>query len=403
MDLEQPKPGGESSTIPVLAYTTAATALADIVHVVEELKQSSQEAEPDAGRIHRNLLVLRLRFEDFTVAAQALITNLEAGAGLAAPEIKSLVCRAERFLSEFVMAADHVQQSLGDIEAAGFHRLLQAVAQRGVRDGMDETPETIAAVCGSWHSHWNHVCGWFLSQPGHPSNAETLRERIRSSIPALLRVVTSINDRQIYRIDRSNDFRVLARWFAEAESDDEAHRVWRALFGFCSARHFIINDATLDDYEARHVSANMSWLDAPPLRVPMRLREHASNTPTMISRLVDRSAEKEKLAAATREEAARILNAQVRFGTGRRMRLSELEYLEADEFDLFLNLLAEAVSARVSALDAVEILSSDGNLKIKLEPTGDQREALILTTEGTFSGPDHWITVEPISSEEVLA
>src|SRR5580765_4071756 len=98
MDLEQPKPGGDSSTIPVFAYTTAATALADVVHVLEELKQSAQEAEPDAGRIHRNLLVLRLRFEDFTAVAQALITNLEAAAALAAPEIKSWVRRAERFL-----------------------------------------------------------------------------------------------------------------------------------------------------------------------------------------------------------------------------------------------------------------------------------------------------------------
>src|SRR5207247_1336027 len=91
-----------------------------------------------------------------------------------------------------------------------------------------------------------------------------------------------------------------------------------------------------------------------------------------------------------------------RFGTGRRMRLSELEHLETGEFEMFLELLGEAISARVFSTEAVEILSGDGSLKVRLEPTGDGREAMILTAEGMFSGPDHWISIEPISTAEML-
>jgi hypothetical protein len=75
------------------------------------------------------------------------------------------------------------------------------------------------------------------------------------------------------------------------------------------------------------------------------------------------------------------------------MRLSDIEQLETGEFDLFLDLLAEAVSASGFEDDASEILSNDGSLRLKLEPTADGRVAVIHTPEGIFSGPDHWISV----------
>ena len=48
-----------------------------------------------------------------------------------------------------------------------------------------------------------------------------------------------------------------------------------------------------------------------------------------------------------------------------------------------------------------EILSNDGSLKVKLEPTRDGETAVIHTSDGIFSGPDHWITVERNVTEEV--
>jgi uncharacterized protein (TIGR02677 family) len=141
-------------------------------------------------------------------------------------------------------------------------------------------------------------------------------------------------------------------------------------------------------------------MEAPPFRIPDQIRDFGLHSRIgMWSRIIDRTEEKEKLAAATREEALRILDAQRRFGTGRRMRLSELDHLESAEFDLFLDLLSEAVSARVFATEPVEILSADGCLRVSLEPTGDGSEALILTTEGVFSGPDYWIGIEHVADE----
>jgi len=119
-----------------------------------------------------------------------------------------------------------------------------------------------------------------------------------------------------------------------------------------------------------------------------------------LSRIIDRSAEKEKLAVSSREEAERLLNAQRRFCNSGRVRLSDLQYLETNEFDLLLDLLGEAMSSRVDSTEPVEVLFADGYLRIKLEPAGDHREAAIRTSEGMLRGPDQWMSIERISNSE---
>ena len=221
-------------------------------------------------------------------------------------------------------------------------------------------------------------------------------------MPALLNIITSINDRLITRIDRSNDLRVLARWFMEAPSEADAHRLWRAAFGLGPSRHLLINDSTLDHHETQNVLPDTSWLDAPPLNLSSRLRGTSSPwRGGRLTRIIDRAAEKQKLAAATHEEALRILRAQNRFVTGNRIRLSDLGQLESDELDVLLEFLGEEIAGADFQDDSNEIVSSDGSLRVKLEPTCDGQTAVIQTSDGMFSGPDHWITVERNVTEDV--
>jgi hypothetical protein len=84
------------------------------------------------------------------------------------------------------------------------------------------------------------------------------------------------------------------------------------------------------------------------------------------------------------------------------MRLSQLEHLDPREFELFLDLLSEAVAARVNSSEPVEILSANGSLKVRLELADDGADASIATTEGILSGPDHWISIERVSDEVLL-
>jgi uncharacterized protein (TIGR02677 family) len=279
-------------------------------------------------------------------------------------------------------------------------RLILVVVRRNIDDRREFSPKALANASGEWRLRWERFRNWFISLPNRPSGAVLLRERLRTSLPALLRMSAGIHVEGFGRIDRSRDFRILAKWFAEAASDAEAHVLWRAAFGLSSARHLTIDDATLGEREAQDIPANTSWRDAPPLRMAAGGYRSASHTEGL-SRIIDRSAEKERLAAAIRDDAQQLLNAQHSFGDGNRIRLSDLEHLTAGKFEWILDVLGEAVSTRTSAADTVEILTGDGCLRVRLEPTGDDRMASISTADGVFSGPDQWILIEQVASPDL--
>ncbi len=86
--------------------------------------------------------------------------------------------------------------------------------------------------------------------------------------------IAAVNERRSGRSDRSADFRVLAQWFADCGSDDDAHRLARAAFALNPARHFSLDVQTEED-----VPASTSWLDAPPLTINPRLREYGEAAP----------------------------------------------------------------------------------------------------------------------------
>jgi uncharacterized protein (TIGR02677 family) len=368
------------------------TALAQIRYVLQQLEETPPADEFEVVKFRARVLMLEAQFEDLTASVQTLIRTLETAIEqplFDAAEAQHLIGYAERFAGNLLISGDSIAKSIRNVEAAGLERMLYAAVDKN------------AGACQETRSRWWRFRNWFISRPDCIANAEIARERLRASITKLLSSMTRMRDRRLHRIDAPAQFRILARSFAKAASDAEAHRLWRSAFGLSPARHLLVNDRTLDDHEKYDVPPNTSWLEAPPLRMPTALRHTANHIqPAFSSRIVDRTEEKRKLAAAAHEEALSILKAQKRFGAGR-IRLSQLEHLESDEFDVLLDLLGEALSAKVSSSEAVEILSSNGSLKVCLEPTGDDRDAMILTSGGMFFGPDHWIRVEETSKPEM--
>jgi uncharacterized protein (TIGR02677 family) len=385
------------------------SALNDVKELLQELVELAKQSTRDPGQIRRRLLALRAAFEDLSTNAYEFMSTLQrkidlqvAQSGDSISEKQRLIEYVQRFVGELVIGTDEIARMIRQLDAAGLDTLLHAAAASSGGDAMENDPEQLERSIQQWRSGWDRLRDWFISRPGQPSNADTLRSHARASIPALLNVISSMDARLITRIDRTNDLRVLARWFIEAESEAEAHKLWRAVFGLCPARHLLINDATLDEHEAQDVSPDTGWLEAAPLKTSPRLRGYGSSRTGGLTRIIDRSAEKQKLAAAMHEEAMRILRAQNRFASGTRIRLSEVAELDVDEFDLFLDLLGEAVSAKVLASDTPEIVSSDGSLRVRLEPIDDSQPVAIHTPDGIFTGPDHWISVDRNSAEEEL-
>jgi uncharacterized protein (TIGR02677 family) len=225
-----------------------------------------------------------------------------------------------------------------------------------------------------------------------------LRARARSAIPALLTAVTQINDRRASRADRAADFATLARWFAEAPTEDDCHRLWRAAFALSPARHLRINSETLNERAARAETPRTSWLEGTPIWLSPRLRQQGRNAGRgPASTTIDRSADKARLRALAREQATQIERARQHLIDAGRCRLAELGPLEESAFRLFLELLSHALTLRPDRHGAIDVESGDGTLRVRLEPVAGGGEVTLPTSAGDFRGRDHWITIEPTS------
>jgi uncharacterized protein (TIGR02677 family) len=387
-------------------------ALSDILALLEELEALGTGATPDEGRIHRTLSALRSRFDELTSRAQAFIGSLQRSIDLHGVNVsafvsykETLINYLERFIGELRLATADIATTLERIEEQGVDWLLKIAADRDLADAVAATADDRAVSASRWNARWSGLRSWFIGRVTAPSQAEVLRSRARSAIPSLLSAVISINDRRMTRSDRVADLRALARWFAETDSDRDAHRLWRAAFGLASARHLQIDGATLDERESTTpIAPQVSWLDAPPLRIAPRLRRlgryaHHGRPPTVI----DRSSGKAVLRADAEAEAEQLALAQRRLASARLTKLSELGALSPAEFDLFLDLLGDTLAMQIDQDETVCTVSSDGALRVTLRPVGDGSTAVIECGTGRLAGPDHFITIEDVFAVPVPA
>jgi uncharacterized protein (TIGR02677 family) len=385
-------------------------ALADIRQYLGELANICANPIRDESVAHRVLQLLTTRFEQLTGRAQAFLRSLQRTIDLHGISVdtflaykQTLIDYLERFISELVVSTHEIAERLEEIDRCGIDGMLDAVAQRETIDVLDhERPARLAQTQELWRARWAGLRAWFIQGSGRPSQAETLRTRARSAIPALLNAVARINDRRVTRSDRVADLQTLAYWFAEAKSDGEAHRLWRAAFGLAPGRHLRVDSDTLDEREQRPVPPQTSWLDADPVLLSPRIRQSGRHVPKGLAKgVIDRRKEKELLARLDQQEAQQIALAQSRLASGKRLRLSEFQVLETPaELDLFLDLLGEALASKVHAKETAIAWSSDGALRIELEPIDDGSCAIITTSLGEISGEDHFITISDAFAEK---
>lgn len=312
---------------------------------------------------------------------------------------RRLIDYLERFIGDLVRRSDSIARLIQCLTTYIDGIVLQ-IAEREARDAApgdarDQQDQKIERW-GAWKERWKGLRGWFLAMGTEPPQAELLRARARAAIPQLLGAIAALNERRSGRSDRSADFRVLAQWFAACATEGEAHRMARAAFALQPARHFSLNPQADED-----LPASTPWAEAPPLQINPRLREYGEAAPRgPLSRVRDRSAERELMAQQLAEESRQVQTARQLLATGRPTRLSELGELDKHAFQLFLGLLGEALSDQLNPDQAVERQTGDGLLRIRLEPLPADSQASIQTPAGTFSGRDHLLTITEIHATE---
>ena len=292
-------------------------------------------------------------FHSLADRAQAFMASLQRSIDLHGLELQQflqykerLIDYLERFIGELVIATSEISELIERIEAHGVDRLLEAAAQRELVDRLSPTDDERAQVRGEWARRWEGLRTWFVPRGHQRAQAEVLRASARAAIPQLLAALSGIHDRRVTRTDRAQDFRTLARWFAECRDDGDAHRLFRAAFGLAPSRHLSVDAETLEAREQRPVPATSSWLSAPPLLISPRLRATGRTTrPGRAASVIDRTEAKAKLARLAQEDALRSGAAEARFATGAPFRLSSLSRLSRSELDLLLDILGDALGA----------------------------------------------------------
>lgn len=364
------------------------------------------DAEPDPAVVHSLLLELSGRLDSLAANASAFMSSLQRTIDLQDIDEEAflaykdrLIAYLERFVSDLVVKAYDIAVTLRRFPPDRVDVLLRTAADREAGDVAPDADDDFAAAAeqkrAEWRNRWSGLWSWFVGDRAHPSQAALLRQRARKAIPDLLATISVLQERRAGRSDRSADFRQLARWFAQAPTDADAHRLWRAAFGLASARHLTADPTAVGPDSGREVPAATSWLDAPPVEIAPRLRAtgryQRRGGP---SRVRDRSAEKEHLARQVAAQRAQTEAARRRLATGRPTRLSELGDLDTNEFALFLSLLGEALSAGPPGSDGrIRARTADGTFEVTLRPLAGGRTAAIGTSDGTMYGPDHELTI----------
>lgn len=399
-------PGGEAAEAGFAAFAEAlrrrgelqSVALEDILGRLGALRSLAIEDPPDAAKIHQTLRDLVTVFSSLAENAQAFMAGLARGIELQQADLESvmayksrLVDYLERFIGDLVTLSGRIAREIADLQPLA-ETLLRTAAEREARDAAPEGTASPDDVLGgrleAWRERWKGLAGWFVGSDRLPAQAELLRARARSAIPRLLAAVSALNERRSGRSDRSADYRVLARWFIEAPDDEGAHALSRAAFALHPARHLAL--AAEDD----DVAASTPWARGPAVRIVPRLRERGQLTPRGAPpRVRDRSEDRRILAERIALENAQVQAARARFCTGQPTHLAELGFLDRHEFRFFLALLGEALAAQSRADQAVERFTTDGLLRVRLEPLPFAPEVVLETELGRFSGRDHLVTI----------
>ena len=379
-------------------------ALEDMFNRLEALLALAEEPVPDAAKVHEVLRDLVRVFEGLADNAQAFMAGVARTIELQQADIKAvlaykqrLIDYLERFIGDLVARSGAIAQRITALTPR-IEPLLWQAANRESRDAAPgdiyQQADALQQRLHSWRERWRGLRRWFVSEEHIQAQSELLRAKARAAIPQLLAAVAALNERRSGRSDRSADFKVLARWFADTENDAEAHRLWRAAFALNPARHLSLHAPSED------VAASTPWADAPAVTVHPRLRERGEITPRgPAPHVKDRAAARAMLANQIAEERAQVEAARLTLATGNATRLSELGRLDGHPFRLFLAVLGEALAAQTTPDQTVTRQTADGLLQIRLEPLSPDSQAAIETELGVFAGRDHLITITPTLEE----
>ncbi|MGR6920815.1 TIGR02677 family protein [[Actinomadura] parvosata] len=376
-----------------------AAALDAIAERLEELDGLLRD--PDPGRDRRIFACLRELEEHFDGLRSDVrrfngeLRRLLRAEGADLATFHEVKAATVAYLQEFVTGLEQRGERIAAaLEAVAGHdvEVLRARALGGADlprwPGADQVAPWLAARA----ERWEGLRAWFAPEDGSEPRVRRVHDVARRAIVSLLEVLDRVSEAGRRSSSAAADFRTLARWFATAPGEDDAHRLWDAAFGLGSARH-----AHLGHADAELVPAGVPWAEAEPVEVSALLRSRG-RTERMgrTGKVRDVAALKAARRERAEKERAELEAAWVALATTGPLRLSQLGQLGHDTFGRLLDLLGRALAERPDSTGFRRAVTSDGRVEIVLRAPDDGAVAVLRTPEGWFRGPDFLIDVRTL-------
>ena len=375
-----------------------ATMLVKVRNALDALAACGPETSPD--EVLSSFHDLFGAFDTLTDEANCFIGELDRSSG---PERmtedrfvlykQALLAYISRFVEELRRLAGEIAERIEALDRSGVEALIANASRSKDLPPDLGAGDPAAAFRADRLVRWDGVRRWFRGVPER-SVAPTVERLCQVAIEAivgLVRTLGRLNERRVRPIDRAADFRTLAGWFEACPDDARAHALWYAAFGLASARHFHLAE---DDPE--RAAPGLSWWDATPVEVPVRLRtKGAVSAAGQAGAAPDHAATRAWIAQKRRREREQVDAAIARFA-GQALTFGLVGKLSAAEFDLFLALLDQALAAPAGPDGVREVESSDGRLRIRLRPAATETPATIETPAGFLVAPDLGLEVEDL-------
>lgn len=305
----------------------------------------------------------------------------------------------ERFVTDLDSCRTDAATYLTSVEDIGSATLIARVVDGADLHQLPGAADPTIKLRDQTADAYQGVLDWFTTSDGRP-RIDDLDAIARQAVGSLLDVLGRLRDARRRHGNLAADLTVLAGWFSNCDTDDDAHELFNAAFGLWPARH-----AHLDfDNPGLH-DPGTPWGDVPPVPVSPLLRTHGTTVKrARTPKVADPTAARRRNATKAIEQRRAVEQAWAKLATDGQVHISDLERLDEHATLTHLLTLVHAAlstrptgrgrSARPDDPRRWQSRSSDGRLEITLvEPERRDMIASIETPEGTFTAPDFQLEI----------